>query len=138
MPIIDMLFLFSILTFLYENVCNFISALTIFCMITLTVMSFIIRNDDSLNDCGLIMKSDPDLDILHRFYSKINKGKYRIIHAFIIAQNMEFKREFVSFIKKSNFDLNINKPTNSDEILSILSEFISNTPKREVKGFIIN
>lgn len=135
MPIIDMLFLLPILTFLYENVCNFISALTVFCMITLTVMSFIIRNDDSLNDYGLIMKSDPDLDTLHRFYSILNGEKYRFIHALINAQNMEFKRDLVSFIKKSKLDLYVNKPINLDEILSILSEFISSTPKREVKGF---
>ena len=98
-------------------------------------MSFTIRNDDSLNDYGLMMKSDPDLDTLHSFYSKIKKEKYRFIHAFITAQNMEFKKELVSLIKKSNFDLDINKPTNSDEILAILSQV---TTKREVKGFIVN
>ena len=128
---IDMLFLFSILTFFYENVCSFISLLVIIYMIILTVMSFIIRNDDSLNDYGLTMKSDPDLDTLHSFYSKISKEKYR----FVTAQNMEFKKELVSLIKKSNFDLDINKPTNSDEILAILSQV---TTKREVNGFIEN
>lgn len=98
-------------------------------------MSFTIRNDDSLNDYGLMMKSDPDLDTLHSFYSKISKEKYRFINAFITAQNMEFKKELVSLVKKSNFDLDINKPTNSDEILAILSQV---TTKREVKGFIVN
>ena len=128
---IDMLFLFSILTFFYENVCSFISLLVIIYMIILTVISCIIRNDDSLNDYGLTMKSDPDLDTLHSFYSKISKEKYR----FVTAQNMEFKKELVSLIKKSNFDLDINKPTNSDEILAILSQV---TTKREVNGFIEN
>ena len=99
MPI-DMLFLFSILMFLYENVCTFISALTIFCMITLTIMSFAIRIEDNLNDYGLIIKSEPDLDTLNRFYTILNKKKkYRLIDELVRAQSMKFKKDFVKFIR---------------------------------------
>lgn len=133
---IDMLFLFSILTFFYENVCSFISLLVIIYMIILTVISCIIRNDDSLNDYGLTMKSDPDLDTLHSFYSILNKKKkYRLIEELVRAQTMKFKKDFVKFIDNSNYDLNGINTLDSDEILSILTNFISSTKNREVKGF---